>query len=86
MKTFHLFSKFFGHKLTVKIVIYVIKSIDSTDIYKSFIRLYLDYEDVIYYKPSSVTFSRKIESVQYNATLGITGGIRGSSPEKLYLE
>ena len=30
--------------------------------------------------------SVKIESIQYNATLAITGAIRGTSREKLYQE
>ena len=55
-------------------------------IYKSFIRPLLDYADVIYDQPSNVSFSKKIESVQYNAALAITGAIKGSSCEKLYQE
>ena len=52
-------------------------------IYKSFIRPHLDYADVIFNKPSNATFSNRIESVQYNAALAITGTIRGTSKEKL---
>ena len=55
-------------------------------IYKSFIRPLLDYADVIYDQPSNASFSKKIESVQYNAALAITGAIKGSSREKLYQE
>ena len=55
-------------------------------IYKSFIRRLLDYADVIYDQPSNASFSKKIESVQYNAALAITGTIKGSSREKLYQE
>ena len=55
-------------------------------IYKSFIRLLLDYADVIFYKPSNETFSNRIESAQYNAALAIAGTITGSSKEKLYQE
>ena len=55
-------------------------------IYKSFIRPHLDYADVIYDQPHNETFSNKIESVQYNAALSITGAIRGTSREKLYQE
>ena len=47
-------------------------------IYKSFIRPHLDYGDVIYDQPSNVNFSSKIESIQHNAALAITGEIRGS--------
>ena len=55
-------------------------------IYKSFIRSLLDYADVIYDQPHNASFSQKIESIQYNAALAITGAIRGSSKEKLYQE
>ena len=44
-------------------------------IYKSFIRPLLDYADVIYDQPSNASFSKKTESVQYNAALAITGAI-----------
>ena len=54
--------------------------------YKSFIRPLLDYADVIYDQPSNASFAKKIESVQYNAALAITGAIKGSSREKLYQE
>ena len=55
-------------------------------IYKSFIRSHLDYADVIYDQPNNASFSEKIESIQYNAALAITGAIRGTSKEKLYQE
>ena len=31
-------------------------------------------------------FHEKLESIQYNAALAVTGAIRGSSSEKLYQE
>ena len=55
-------------------------------IYKTFVRPHLDYGDVIYDYPGNATFSRKLESVQYNACLAITGCFRGTSREKLYSE
>ena len=55
-------------------------------VYKCFIRPHLDYEDVIYDKPNLSSSTNKIESVQYNAALAITGAIRGTSKEKLYQE
>ena len=55
-------------------------------IYKWFIRPLLDYADVIYDQVSNAAFSKKIEPVQYNAVLAITGAIKGSSREKLYQE
>ena len=53
-------------------------------IYKPFVRP--DCADVIYDQPSNASFSKKIESVQYNAALAITGAIKCSSCEKLYQE
>ena len=53
-------------------------------IYKSFIRPHLDYGDIIYDKAFNESFHAKLESLQYNATLAITGAIRGSSTEKIY--
>ena len=55
-------------------------------IYKSFVRPHLDYGDVIYDQPNNSRLSDKIESVQYNAALAITGAIRGTSKEKLHQE
>ena len=53
-------------------------------IYKSFIRPHLDYSEVVYDQRSNNVFSNKLETAQYNATLAITGAIKGTSPEKLY--
>ena len=55
-------------------------------IYKSFIRLHLDYCDVIYDQPNNESFCSKIERIQCNAALAITGAIRGTSQTKLYNE
>ena len=55
-------------------------------IYKSFIRPHLDYADIIYHQPHNESFTNKIESVQYNAALAITGAIKGTSRERLYQE
>ena len=55
-------------------------------LYKCFIRSILEYGDVIYDQPSNSSFSNKIESIQYNAALAITGAIRGTSKDKLYKE
>ena len=40
----------------------------------------------IYDQHYNNTFHKKLESIQYNAALAITGAIRGSSGEKLYQE
>ena len=55
-------------------------------IYKSFVRPNLDYGDVIYDQRNNFCFSGKIETVQFNAALAITGAIRGTFKEKLYQE
>ena len=55
-------------------------------IYKSFIRPHLDYGDIIYDQAYTALFHQKIESVQYNLALAITGAIRGISKEKIYHE
>ena len=52
-------------------------------IYKSFIRPYLDYGDILYDKPSNDNFQNKMEEVQYRVCLTITGGIQGTSRERL---
>ena len=51
--------------------------------YKSYIRPHLDYDDVVYDQPNNSCLSDKIENVQYNAALAITGPIKGTSKEKL---
>ena len=53
-------------------------------IYKAFIRPHLDYGDTIYEQAYTDSFHQKPESIQYNATLAITGAIRGTSLGKLY--
>ena len=39
---------------------------------------------VIYDQAYTASFHQRIESVQYNSALAITGAIRGTSKEKLY--
>ena len=56
------------------------------NIYRAFVSQHLDYGDIIYHNSSNATFSQRIETVQYNAALAITGAIRGTSREKLYKE
>ena len=53
---------------------------------KTFIRSQLDYADVIYVQAYNSAFHDKLESIQYNACLAITGEIRGTSTEKIYQE
>ena len=55
-------------------------------IYKSFVRPHLDYGDILYDQTFNNSFHERLESIQYNAALAITGAVRGSSREKLYQE
>ena len=55
-------------------------------IYKCFVRTHLDCGDIIYDEDFNNSFHQKIESLQYNAALAITGAIRGTSRERIYQE
>ena len=55
-------------------------------IYKSFISPHLDYCDIIYHQPNNGSLCEKIESIQCQAALAITGAIHGTSQTKLYKE
>lgn len=50
---------------------------------KSFARSYLEYGETIYDQQLNITFSSKIESVQYNAKIAITKAIIDLSRRKL---
>ena len=62
----------------------IIQGPELSTIYKSFLIPDLDCGDVIYVRAFKESFQNKLESVQYNIRLAITGAIRGSSREKLY--
>ena len=55
-------------------------------IYKAFIRPLPDYGDILYDQAYNMYFHQKLEFIQYNACLAITGAIRGTSKENLYRE
>ena len=55
-------------------------------IYKSFVRPHLDYGDIIYDQPQNESFCNKLESIQYNALLAISGTTWGTSKTKLLKE
>ena len=55
-------------------------------IYKDLLRSLIDYGDTIYDQPQNESFCEKIESMQYKATLAITGAIQGTSRDKIYQE
>ena len=44
-------------------------------IYKAFVRPYLDYGDILYDQAYNMSFHHKLESIQCNACLAITGAI-----------
>ena len=58
----------------------------SLTIYKSFVRPHLDYGDILYHQPYNESINSKLESIQYNAALAITGAIKGTSRSQLYKE
>ena len=64
-----------------------IKTLDL--MYKLLVQTHLDYCDIIYHIPSSTNGSlnslmEKIEKIQYQAGLVITGGLQGTNRNKLY--
>ena len=56
------------------------------EIYKSFIRSHLDYRNILFDKPNSENFQKKMQKFQHSICLAITGGIQGTSRERLYDE
>ena len=52
--------------------------------YKAFLRPHILYCDIVYDQPNNKTFCTKIEKVQHNALLAITGAIKGTSQINLY--
>ena len=55
-------------------------------IYKTLISPHLNYGDIIYDRPYNASFHQKLDLLQYDVCLAITGPIRGTSKEKLYEE
>ena len=53
-------------------------------IYKLFARPHRDYGHITHDQTFNESFYQRIESIQYNAAIAITGAIRGTSSEKLY--
>ena len=52
-------------------------------IYKAFVRPHLDYGDVLYDQAFNASFHEKLESIQYNACLALTGAVRRTSKVKI---
>ena len=55
-------------------------------VYKAFIRSHLDYGDILYDQALINSFKEKLESIQDNASLALTGALRGASKEKICQE
>ena len=55
-------------------------------IYKSFVRPHLDYGDIIYDNPENETLINKLENIQYQDCLAITGAFSGTLGESLNRE
>ena len=55
-------------------------------IYKSFKKPHLDCVDVVYDEPNNESFNGKLEKIQCNSALAITGAIKCTSRTKLYKE
>ena len=47
--------------------------------YKTFVTPHLDYGDIFYDEVYNENFHQKLESIQYNACLALSGAITGSS-------
>ena len=55
-------------------------------VYKVFVRPHIDYSNIIYDQAYNANFHQKLELVQYNACLALTGAMIGTSKEKFYEE
>ena len=55
-------------------------------IYKTFVRPILHYANIIYDKPLTGSLKDKLEMVQYNAALVISGAFNGTSRDRIYRE
>ena len=55
-------------------------------IYKSFIRLHLEYTNIVYDRAFNESFHKNLESIQYNAVRVTTGTIRATSSKELFQE
>ena len=60
--------------------------LDQANVDHTFVRPHLHYGDILLAQIYNSFFHEKLESVQYNACLALTGAIRGSSKEKIYQE
>ena len=56
------------------------------EIYKSFVRSHLDYNETVYDKPNNESFTNVLERVQYESYLTITGAIQSTFHKRLNKE
>ena len=95
----HLHEKMIKAKKNIGIIKHLsqylpLKTLDQ--MYKALVRSHLDYCDIIYHEPAHInqpplgvtltTPMEKVERIQYQAALAITGAWQGSSRSKLYDE
>ena len=71
---------------TIKLLSFHLPRKSLLTIYKSFVRPHLDSGDIIYDNPENGTLINKLEKVQYQSCLAITGAFQGTSRESLYRE
>ena len=83
--------KFFLRKVnqrtsTIKKLRHTLPRKSLLNIYKAYLRPYIDYGDVIYDQLSNESFCEKLETVQYKTALAITCAIQDVSRENIFLE
>ena len=71
---------------TIKNLSFHLPRKSSLTIYKSFVRPHFDYDDIIYDNTENEALINKLEKVQYQACLPITGAFQSTSRESLYSE
>ena len=52
-------------------------------IYKAFVRPHLDHGKILYDQAYNASFLQKLEKIQYNTSIVITGATRGTSKGKI---
>ena len=68
------------------VLYYVLPRHSLLIICKSFIRPHLDYDDISYDQPNNQAIRSKLEAIQQNAALAITGAIQDTSRINVYHE
>ena len=53
---------------------------------QSICKTHLDYDDILYDQRYNASFHQKLEKMQYNACIAITGAIRDTSKEEIRQE